>query len=346
MIMTYKRTVQRLAALIITAAMLVSLTACANGQTKADIRVGSENASKTVVVGFSQVGSESSWRVANSESMKAALSEKNGIELIFDDAKQKQENQYKAIRRFIQQNVDYIVLAPITETGWDDVLLEAKKADIPVIIVDRQVKVSNSTLVTAWVGSDFQKEGEKAVEWLEDELEARQRGDDEINILHLQGTIGATAQLMRTSGLEEAIEKHENWNLVAMLEGEYTEAKSYEVTKAFLEENPETGLDVVYCENDNMTFGVMRAFDEVGLAYGGEDGIIIVSFDAVRSALEACLEGKINLCVECNPLHGPRVVKIIQELEAGEGIFKESYVEEKIFSYKDITREVIDSRTY
>lgn len=340
------RVARGLAASMLIVSMIMGLTACTAG-TKSENGFENEiSDSKLVVVGFSQVGSESSWRVANSESMKAALSEENGFELIFDDAKQKQENQYKAIRRFIQQNVDYIVLAPITETGWDDVLLEAKKADIPVIIVDRQVKVSNPTIYTGWVGSDFQKEGEKAVKWLEDELELRGRAQDEISILHLQGTIGATAQLMRTRGLEKALEEHENWSLAALLEGEYTEAKSYEVTKGFLEENPDSPIDVVYCENDNMAFGVMRALDEAGIAYGGEEGIIIVSFDAVRSALEACLEGKINLCVECNPLHGPRVVKIIQELEAGERIFKESYVEEEIFSYRDITREVIDSRTY
>lgn len=342
---TLKCIIRRLAAAMLLTAVLAGMTACANMQSpKQDY--GTDIDDGLIVVGFSQVGSESSWRVANSESMKAALTEANGFELIFDDAKQKQENQYKAIRRFIQQNVDYIVLAPITETGWDDVLLEAKNAGIPVIIVDRQVKVSNPMLFTGWVGSDFEKEGETAVNWLEEELAARGRSEDSISILHLQGTIGATAQLMRTRGLEKALVEHENWSLAALLEGEYTEAKGYEVTKDFLEKNPETPIDVVYCENDNMAFGVMRALDEAGLAYGGEDGIIIVSFDAVRSALEACLEGRINLCVECNPLHGPRVVKIIQELEAGEKIFKESYVEETAFSYREITREIIDTRAY
>ena len=133
----------------------------------------------TITVGFSQVGAESDWRTANTESMKSTFSEDNGYELIFDDAQQKQENQLTAIRNFIQQEVDYIVLAPVTETGWDTVLQEAKDAGIPVIIVDRMVDVSDDSLYTAWVGSNFKLEGQKAMAWLDAYLEAKGRGDEE-----------------------------------------------------------------------------------------------------------------------------------------------------------------------
>lgn len=298
-----------------------------------------------IVVGFSQVGSESSWRVAHSESIKDSLSEENGYRLIFDDAKQKQENQYKAIRRFIQQGVDYIVLAPITETGWDDVIREARYAGIPVIIVDRQVSVDDKNIYNSWVGSDFMAEGTRAMEWLEQELCDQQREEEEIRILHLQGTPGATAQLMRTGELEKAVEAHENWTLVGTLEGEYTEAKSYELTKEFL--TKDTDIDVVYCENDNMAFGVMRALDDFSIPYGSKNGgVIIISFDAVKSALEACYEGKIDLCVECNPLHGPLVDNIIKQLNSGQYPAKMKYIQESLFSYREITREIIDARKY
>ena len=143
----------------------------------------------TITVGFSQVGAESDWRTANTESMKSTFSEDNGYELIFDDAQQKQENQLTAIRNFIQQEVDYIVLAPVTETGWDTVLQEAKDAGIPVIIVDRMVDVSDDSLYTAWVGSNFKLEGQKAMAWLDAYLEAKGRGDEEINLVDIQGTI-------------------------------------------------------------------------------------------------------------------------------------------------------------
>lgn len=421
---------KKLIGLLITVTALAAVLMGCVGKPAPDSSNERENG--LVVIGFSQVGSESSWRVANSESMKAAFSEENGFELIFDDAKQKQENQYKAIRTFIQQDVDYIVLAPITENGWDDVLLEAKEAGIPVVIVDRQVNVKDDSLYVSWVGSNFLQEGQTAVNWLETEIAARiaereagitagdaasaagsdegalsdanagdagsgsaagdgeedeeqaysesrsdgQSGEDAeagsedgdtsegaqavtvpkrakvhtydtVGILHLKGTIGATSQIMRTKGLEDAVETHDNWKIIGTLEGEYTEAKSYELTTEFLkDEELADSIDVVYCENDNMAFGVMRAFNDAGIAYGGRDGVIIISFDAVRSALEQCLAGNINLAVECNPLHGPRAVSIIDLLEQGISPSKMLYVEETRFSYRDITREMIDERRY
>lgn len=119
-------------------------------------------------IGFSQVGAESDWRVANTKSMKSALSKENGFELIYSDAQQKQENQIKAVRDFIAQEVDIIAIAPVTESGWETVLKESKAAGIPVIIVDRKINVSNSSLYTCWVGSDFEKEGISAARWLVD----------------------------------------------------------------------------------------------------------------------------------------------------------------------------------
>ena len=301
-----------------------------------------------IVVGFSQVGSESSWRVANSESMKQALCEKEGVELIFDDAKQKQENQYKAIRNFIQQQVDYIVLAPITETGWDDVLAEAKEAGIPVIIVDRQVDVEDDSLYTTWVGSDFLQEGKTATQWLKQELTDRGMNEEQVNILHVRGTDGATSQIFRTKALQDAVKENNNWSIVSVLDGEYTEALAYEATKSFLSNNPGAieGIDVIYSENDNMTFGVLRALEEEGIKCGGEEGIIIISFDAVKSALERCYDGEISLCVECNPLHGPRVANLIRSLESGNKPRKKSYVNETYFTAETLSEEIIEERTY
>lgn len=294
-----------------------------------------------LVVGFSQVGSESDWRLANTSSMVSALSEKNGYRLLFDNAKQKQENQYRAIRNFIQQDVDYIVLAPISETGWENVLREARAAGIPVIVVDRQVSVEDESLYRSWVGSDFYQEGKTAVSWLEQEYPGE---DTPLRILHLQGTEGATAQLMRSRALEEAASRHGNWTIEAALQGEFTEAKGYEVVRDFLETG--TDFDILYSENDNMTFGALRALDEAGISYGRDGKVKILSFDAVRGALELCLEGKINICIECNPLHGPRVDRLIQSCEKGEAVQKASYVEETFFTCDTITGQIIEAREY
>ena len=300
--------------------------------------------SELLVVGFSQLGSESSWRLANTASMTAALSREKGYELLLENAKQKQDNQLAAVRNFILQGVDLIVIAPVAETGWESVLQEARDAQIPVIIMDRAVAVEDESLYLSNVGSDFLREGERAVEWLREELERRGRGEDEIRILHLQGTYGATSQLMRTKPIEDAVRAMPNWTIAAQLPGDYTEAKGYEVVRDYL--RGDRDIDVIYSENDNMTFGAMRALDEAGLRYGEGGDVILISFDAVREALQYCLEGKIDLCVECNPLHGPRVEELIRQYEEGESIPKHIYVEELIFTKDRLTQELIDSREY
>jgi len=284
-----------------------------------------------ITIGFSQVGAESDWRTANSESMKSTFSEKNGYKLIFDDAQQKQENQITAIRNFIQQEVDYIVLAPVTESGWDPVLKEAKDADIPVIIVDRMVDVSDDSLYTAWVGSDFKLEGEKACAWLKAYTEAK--GMKEVNIVDIQGTIGASAQIGRTEALNEAV-KANGWNLLAQQTGEFTQAKGQEVMESMLKQYD--NINVVYCENDNEAFGAMDAMKAAGISYGVDGDVILVSFDACTAGLEYVMSGDINADFECNPLAAPFVEEVIKQLQAGETPEKEVYMTEHWFVNEDV----------
>lgn len=284
--------------------------------------------SDLITVGFSQVGAESDWRVANTESMKAALSEENGFKLIFSDAQQKQENQIKAVRDFIMQEVDYIVIAPITETGWETVLQEAKDAGIPVIIVDRMIDVSDDSLYTAWVGSDFEQEGKDAANWLVEYMEKQGKQAEQQNIVVLQGTIGSSAEIGRTKGFNEVISNYSNYTILASQTGEFTQAKGQEVMESFLKQYSD--IDVVVAQNDNMAFGAIDALKNAG-KNPGED-VVVISFDSVRAAFEAMIAGDLNVTVECNPLHGPRVVEIINKLEAGEAVEKLQYVEEGIYS--------------
>ena len=296
-----------------------------------------------IVVGMCQVGAESDWRVANSESMKAVFTEENGYRLLFDVARQKQENQISAVRKFIQQQVDYIVLMPISESGWDSVLQEAKEAGIPVILVDRMVNVEDESLYAAHVGSDFRAEGGLAAAWME---ETFQGAEDPVRVIHVQGTPGSTAQLGRTAALEEAVEAHGNWELLAQLDGDFTQAKTYEVMTEYLSSLPGKGdVDVVYCENDNIAFGALQALEEQGCVCG-EQGVRIITFDATRGALTECLRGKIALAVECNPLLGPLVEEAIQTMEAGGTPEKHRYVEEQIFTSESLTEALIESREY
>ena len=329
--------------------------------------VGVAAADDTITVGFSQVGAESDWRTANTESMKSTFSEENGYELIFDDAQQKQENQLTAIRNFIQQEVDYIVLAPVTETGWDTVLQEAKDAGIPVIIVDRMVDVSDDSLYTTWIGTDSLLEGRKAAEWLNAYTTAKGIDAKDVNIVDIQGTIGSTAQIGRSKGLEEGVDNY-GWNLLAQQSGEFTQAKGQEVMESMLKQYD--NINVVYCENDNEAFGAIDAIEAAGKTVGSDIAngeIMVMSFDTTNAGLTDTLAGKITCDVECNPLHGPRAEELIKALEAGEEVQKLNYVDEEIFAADDtvdkvtavnsldeegeyavtpITQEIIDGRAY
>ena len=322
--------------------------------------VGVAAADDTITVGFSQVGAESDWRTANTESMKSTFSEENGYELIFDDAQQKQENQLTAIRNFIQQEVDYILLAPVTETGWDTVLQEAKDAD-------RMVDVSDDSLYTTWIGTDSLLEGRKAAEWLNAYTTAKGIDAKDVNIVDIQGTIGSTAQIGRSKGLEEGVDNY-GWNLLAQQSGEFTQAKGQEVMESMLKQYD--NINVVYCENDNEAFGAIDAIEAAGKTVGSDIAngeIMVMSFDTTNAGLTDTLAGKIACDVECNPLHGPRAEELIKALEAGEEVEKLNYVDEEIFATDDtvdkvkavnsldeegeydvtpITQEIIDGRAY
>ena len=311
--------------------LLAGLTCC---QSTPPIAVEEED---FIVVGFSQVGAESDWRNANTHSMRAALSEANGYRLIIDDAQQKQERQITAIRNFIHQGVDYIVLAPTTEKGWDTVLSEAHSAGIPVIIVDRMIEIADTDLFTCWIGSDFRKEGDTAVRWMEEHL----NGQD-ARIVHLQGNIGSSAQLGRTGGLDAGLAAHPQWQLVFRESGDFTQAKGQELTEAVLADG--AAFDVIFAENDNMAYGAIEALKAAGMAPGRD--VSLISFDANKAALEMLMNGEINYVIECNPLHGPRVQAIIEQLESGQTPPKFTYVEETAFEAENLTRELIGSRGY
>ena len=342
---------------VMVVAMLGGCGGASNDKTSSGDGGSGDGKKDLITIGFSQVGAESDWRTANTESMKSTFTAENGYRLIFDDAQQKQENQLKAIRNFIQQEVDYIVLAPVTESGWDAVLKEAKDADIPVIIVDRMVDVSDDSLYTAWVGSNFKLEGQKACAWLKAYQDAKKL--DKINIVDIQGTIGASAQIGRTEALNEAV-KANGWNLLAQQTGEFTQAKGQEVMESMLKQYKD--INVVYCENDNEAFGAIDAIEAAGKTVGPDGDILVMSFDTTKAGITDTQSGKIILNTECNPLHGPRVEEIIKTLESGGTPEKKAYVEEGVFAHGDevpsvtvddqkydvtkVTKEVVEGRAY
>ncbi len=303
----------------------------------------SEDADR-IVVGVSQLGSESMWRTANTESVQNTFTQQNGYFLIFNNARQKQENQIKAIRSFISQRVDYIVFSPVVETGWETVLQEAKEAGIPVILMDRNVDVKDKSLYVTCVGSDFVKEGEKAGRWLENDLKRSGRQDSEINIVLLKGTEGSSSQIGRTKGFFEVAQTHDNWNILAQEYADFTSAKGREVMESILKKYSQ--IDVVVSQNDDMTFGALEAISESGRSVGVEGDITVISVDGTHEALSMVADGIINVDIECNPNQGEYVSDVIRMLESGEKVEKQYYVDEDVFTADNVTESVLSERNY
>ncbi len=267
------------------AVLALGLTACGGGDTDAGGGTdagGDSGGGDLITVGFAQVGAESGWRAANTKSIQEALTKENGFDLKFSDAQQKQENQIQAIRSYIAQGVDVIAFSPVVESGWDAVLEEAKAADIPVVLTDRAVDSEDDSLYVSFLGSDFVVEGEKAGQWVVDEF-----GDEEINIVELQGTTGSAPANDRKAGFESVIEGHDNLKIIASQTGNFTRSEGKTVMEGFLQANPD--IDLVYAHNDDMGLGAMEAIEAAGKVPGVD--IKIVTVDAVKDGMQALADG-------------------------------------------------------
>ena len=329
--------------------LLALVAGCGSSRFKEEKTEDEEVVSEDLInVGFSQLGAESDWRNTNTISMQEAFTAEKGYNLIYKNGQQKQTNQITAIRTFIQQGVDYIVLAPVTESGWDTVLGEVKEAGIPVILVDRRVDSSDKTLFASWVGSDFELEGRKMAAWIKEYTESKNIDPADLHIVNIQGTLGSTAQIGRTRALANAAREN-GWDLMAEVSGEFTENKGREVMAALLKRF--NNINVVYCENDNEAIGAIDAIESAGGKVGSniqKGEIMVVSFDGVNEkSIEYAKEGKISCIAECNPLHGPRVKALIEMLERGETPDKYNYVDEKMYSsISEVDKIIVDGKDY
>jgi galactofuranose transport system substrate-binding protein len=276
------------------------------------LTIGAYSATKKVVVGFSQIGAESEWRNADTVSVQNAFNDDMDMQLIYSDAQQKQENQIKALRSFIARKVDVILFTAIVETGYGPVLQEAKKAGIPVIMIDRDVAKEDQALRLTIMGSDFVKEGEKTGLWLADYLKKQglDDGKKDINIVELQGTTGSAPAIDRKTGFGNIMKDHANWKLTRSQTGNFTRAEGKSVMEAFLK--ADKNIQVLFAHNDDMALGAIQAIKEAGLKPGKD--IIIVSIDGVRGAFQAMVAGELNASIECSPLLGPQAVQAVRDL--------------------------------
>jgi len=299
-----------------------------------------------IKVGFAQVGHESDWRTANTKNYQDTFSEENGYELVFVDCDNNHDVQIESVRNSIQQEVDYIILAPIQAAGWDVPLQEAQDAGIPVIVADRQVD-ADASMYDAFIGTDCEVEGEMAGKWLEEYLNG-----EEAKILVIEGTVGASAAIGRTNGFNKVAEQHPEWEILDSQSGNFTQEEGQQVMESFIKSYPE--FDVVVCQNDNEAYGAMDAMKAAGITYGTDGDVIIISFDATHDGLQYTLDGDIHCNVECNPIQAAYVDDIIKKMEAGEEFPEYTLVEDSAFVAPGIesafattmTQEVLDGRAY
>jgi simple sugar transport system substrate-binding protein/ribose transport system substrate-binding protein len=310
----------------------MSLSACGSSEAADD---------GSITMGFAQVGAESGWRTANTTSIQDSAKE-SGIDLKFSDAQQKQENQIKSIRSYIQQKVDVIAFSPVVETGWDAVLQEAKRAKIPVVLTDRAVDTEDTSLYVTFIGSDFVEEGEKAGQWLVDNADASDVDKDgAVNVVELQGTTGSAPAIDRKKGFEEKISADSKIKITESQTGDFTRDGGKQVMEAFLQSNPK--IDVVYAHNDDMGLGAIEAIKAAGKKPGTD--IKIITVDAVKDGMTALAAGEINFIVECSPLLGPQLMDVAEKVVAGEEVPERIVTEETTFTPEQAA-EALPDRKY
>ena len=304
-----------------------------------------------LTVAFSQIGQESDWRTANTDNVKAAI-EDAGWELVYSDGQQKQENQIAALRSFITQGVDYILFTGVVNTGWEEVLTEVNDADIPLLLLDRIPDCADQIEYKVAFGGDFVEEGYRMVKWAGEYLKSIGR-DEEVNVVIMEGTTGASAQVDRTTGNLKALEEYPNMKLVGQQSGNFTRAEGQAVMESWLKSIDK--IDVLFAQNDDMALGAIDAIKAAGLVPGQD--IIIVGCDSVKAAFEAIVAGDMNATIECTPLYGPFVIDAINALEAGEEFDKTViHPEEGVFDcvggidcgtvVSTLAADVIDERVY
>lgn len=295
------------------------------------------NNQRPIIVGFVQLGSESAWRAANTESVKNAAKEA-GVGLIFNNAEGSQELQKRMIKDFIIQNVDVIIFPPLVATGWEDILKEAKKAKIPVIIADRTIEPNDTSLYSVFVGEDFHLEGIKAGKWLVKNTNPNLA----VNVIELEGLKGSSPTEQRAKGFRDVISSHPNIKIIDSVPGDFIKVKGKLLMKEMLKKYGKQ-INVVYSHNDDMALGAIEAIQDYGLRPGKD--ILIISVDGERAALEAIKEGKSNVSVECTPLLGPVLMDTAKKLHEGKKLPKKIVMEEKVFTIKNVEKE-LPLRTY
>ena len=315
---------KKLIALLLALAMVFALCACANG--------GKDDGVISVGI-INNDPNESGYRTANDKDMKETFTEANGYKAEFFYSL-KNEEQIAAAQKFVQDEVDYLLISAAGTAGWDTVLQDAKDAGIKVILFDRTID-ADASLYEASIVSDMAKEGQTAVDWLAGQ------GLAEYNVIHIQGVMGSAAQIGRTGALDTMVAENDNWNLVTQQTAEWNAETAQQIVQGVIDSG--AAFNVIYAENDDMAKGAVAALDKANISHGVGKDVIIMGFDCNKWALEELLAGNWNYDGQCNPFQADYIDTIIKDLEAGKAPAEKVVImDEKGFDATTITQEDVD----
>jgi ABC-type sugar transport system substrate-binding protein len=286
-----------------------------------------------LVLGFSQLVGHANWNTANTESIRKAARDA-GIELRLVDAHRSQEKQVASLRSFVSQRVDVIAFSPVVETGWEGVLREIRSAEIPVILLDRAIEISDESLYVSLIGSDFIEEGRRAARWL---LENTRDVPGEIDIVELQGTVGSAPANDRKQGFAEIIATDRRYRIIRSQSADFDRARARHVMAGFLETEGHR-IRVLFAHSDTMAMGGIEAIESAGIKPGSD--ILVISIEGSRKALEAIVAGKLNVSVECSPLLGPQLMAVARQAAAGKPVPRRVVTEESVFTRENAALEL------
>ena len=302
--------------------------------TKADTAKNDGDSSKSLItVGIiNNDPNESGYRTANDRDLKAAFTKENGFDARFSYSL-KNEEQINAAQKYIQDEVDYLLLSAADTAGWDSVLKDAQAAGVKVILFDRTIDADES-LYAASIVSDMDKEGEKAVDWL------KSQNLKSYDIIHIQGVMGTAAQKGRSGALESTA-KELGWNIVTQQTAEWNAEKAQQIVQSVIDSNKE--FNVIYAENDDMAKGAVIALDKANISHGVDKDVVVIGFDCNKWALEELKKGNWNYDGQCNPFQSSYILDIIDKLEKGETLSQKTIImDEKGFDAKTITDEDVN----
>ncbi len=291
-----------------------------------------------LVLGFSQLVASANWNAANTESIRKAAHDAD-IDLRLEDARRSQEMQVAELRSFVSQRVDVIAFSPVVENGWDVVLREIKAAGIPVILMDRTIEVTDESLYTSLIGSDFVEEGRRAARWL---LEHTQDMKGEIDIVELQGTVGSAPANDRREGFVQVIATDPRYRIIRSQSADFDRAQARLLMAEFLQAEGRR-IRVLFTHSDTMALGAIEAIEGAGIKPGSD--ILVVSIEGKREALQAIVDGKLNATVECSPILGPQLITVVKELAAGKPVPKRVITQETVFTLENAAAE-LPNRVY